>query len=82
MNDITAWTKGNLLIQSLSIDEIAKIIERKYALKVYLNQNRYRNEKITMKFMNGEDISEFMHILRCLVPGLRYKTENDKLYIY
>jgi ferric-dicitrate binding protein FerR (iron transport regulator) len=82
VDNITAWTKGNLLIQSMSMDEIAKIIERKYALKVYLNQNRYRSEKITMKFMNGEDIGEFMHILHCLVPNLQYKKENDKLYIY
>jgi ferric-dicitrate binding protein FerR (iron transport regulator) len=82
IEDVTAWTRGHILIQGLSIEEIAKIIERRYAMKVYLNLNRYKDEKITMKFMDGEDIAEFMKVLRCLVPGLRYKIENDKLYIY
>jgi ferric-dicitrate binding protein FerR (iron transport regulator) len=82
VDKITAWTKGNILVQGMSMDEIAKIIERKYALKVYLNLSRYENEKITMKFTDGEDINEFMHVLRYLIPNLRYKMEDDKLYIY
>jgi ferric-dicitrate binding protein FerR (iron transport regulator) len=82
VENVTAWTKGNVLIQSMSMEEIAKIIERRYAMKVYLNLNRHVNERITMKFMDREDISEFMKVLRCLVPNLRYKIEDDKLYIY
>jgi ferric-dicitrate binding protein FerR (iron transport regulator) len=82
VENVTAWTKGNVFIQSMSIEEIAKIIERRYAMKVYLNLNRHTDDKITMKFMDGEDITEFMKILRYLVPDLRYRIENDKLYIY
>jgi ferric-dicitrate binding protein FerR (iron transport regulator) len=83
VDNITAWTKGDILIQSKSIDEVAKILERKYALKVYLNSDRYKNEKITLKFMNEEGgINEFMKVLQHLVPKLTYKITNDKLYIY
>jgi ferric-dicitrate binding protein FerR (iron transport regulator) len=77
-----AWTKGNLIIQSRSIEEIAKMVERKYNLKVYTNFNRYKNEKITMKFMNDETITDVMDVLQGLVPNLQYKIENDQLYIY
>jgi ferric-dicitrate binding protein FerR (iron transport regulator) len=81
-NNALAWTKGNLIIQSMSIEEIAKIVERKYNLKVYTNFHRYKNEKITMKFKNDENITDFMNVLQHLVPNLRYKIEDDKLYIY
>jgi ferric-dicitrate binding protein FerR (iron transport regulator) len=81
-NDVMAWTKGNMIIQSMSIEEIAKIVERKYNLKVYANFSRYKNEKITMKFMNDESITDFMTVLQYLVPNLQYKIENDKLYIH
>lgn len=77
-----AWTEGNMIIQSLSITEVVKIIERKYAVKVYLNSNRYKQERITMKITDGENISEFMNVLQYLVPQLKYKIEADKLYIY
>ena len=77
-----AWTDGNLVIQGMTIDEVIKIIERKYAMTVYLNSNKYTNERITMKVTDGESISEFMSVLQYLVPQMKYKIENDKLYIY
>ncbi|HHV84296.1 MAG TPA: DUF4974 domain-containing protein [Petrimonas sp.] len=77
-----AWTKGNIIIQSMSIDEIVKTIERKYNKCVYLNSHRYSDEKITMKLDNEESITDFMNILQNIIPGLQYKIESDKLYIY
>jgi ferric-dicitrate binding protein FerR (iron transport regulator) len=81
-DDVLAWTKGNLIIQSMSIEEIAKIVERKYNLKVYANFTQFQNEKITMKFLDDETITDFMKVLQYLVPDLQYKIEQDKLYIY
>lgn len=77
-----AWTEGNLIIQSMSIDDVIKVIKRKYGMKVYLNSSNYKDEKITMKAIHGENITEFMAVLELLVPQLKYKIEDDKLYIY
>jgi ferric-dicitrate binding protein FerR (iron transport regulator) len=77
-----AWTKGNLIIQRMSIEEIVKIIERRYALKVYLNSNKYKDAKVTMKFTEEEGVTDCMNVLQYIIPNLRYKIENDKLYIY
>ena len=82
MDNIIAWTQGNLVIQSMTIDEIAQIIERKYALKVNLNSHKYKDERITIKVNKEEDITEFMTALAYLVPQLKYRMENDTLYIY
>jgi len=77
-----AWTEGNLVIQGMSIEEVVKVIERKYMMNVYLNSSKYKDERISMKIMHGEDITEFMSVLKYLVPQLKYKVENNKLYIY
>jgi len=79
---VIAWTQGNLIISRLRIEEIARIIERKYNLKVYVNSGRYPNELISMKLMHDEGVSEMMEILQDLVPKLKYKIDNDELYIY
>ncbi|MDR3219464.1 MAG: FecR domain-containing protein [Dysgonamonadaceae bacterium] len=79
---VIAWTQGNLIIQRMSIEEIAKIIERKYNLKIYVNSKKYPNERISMKLMHNESITEVMGILQHLVPNLGYKIENEHLYIY
>ena len=80
--NIIAWTKGDIVVQGMSMDEIVKTIERKYNMHVYLNSHRYKYERITMKLNSEENISDFMNILQNIIPGLRYKIESDKLYIY
>lgn len=82
MANVIAWTQGNLVIQSMSMDEIARIIERKFALTVNLNAQKYKNERITMKATHGESITDFMNILSYLVPQLKYRIENETLFIY
>lgn len=79
---ITAWTKNNLVIQALSIEEIAKVIERKFNMEVYLNSNRYKDELITIKLDNDENIIELLNIMKHIIPGFKYKIDMNKLYIY
>lgn len=82
IENVIAWTNGNMIIQDMPMNELIKVIERRYAIKVYLNSNKFQNESITMKITDGENIEEFMSIVQYLVPHLKYKIEDDKLYIY
>ncbi len=82
VGNITSWTEGNTFIQSLTMEELAKVIERKYAVKVNLNANKYRNDLISVKMSEKESISELMTVLQYLVPHMKYKIENNELYIY
>jgi ferric-dicitrate binding protein FerR (iron transport regulator) len=82
VDNVFAWKDGHLVIQGLPMNEIAKAIERRYGMIVYLNANKYEKERITAKFMHGESIYEFLSVLQQLVPDLQYKTEENKIYIY
>jgi ferric-dicitrate binding protein FerR (iron transport regulator) len=82
VENVFAWKDGHLVIQSMPMNEIAKMIERRYDVTVYLNANKYGKERITAKFIHGETIDEFLSVLQQLVPGLNYKTEENKIYIY
>lgn len=77
-----AWISGNLVIRSLPIDEVAKLIERKYGVDVFLNSSNFKDELITMKITDNEDITEFMQILQLLVPQLKYRLQGNDLFIY
>ncbi|MDR2564171.1 MAG: FecR domain-containing protein [Prevotellaceae bacterium] len=82
VENIIAWTKGNVVLQGAAIEEIAKIIERRYGMNVLLNSNKYQNERITLKLDDEAGLDELMNVLHHLIPGLHYKTDNNKLYIY
>ena len=82
IENVIAWTDGNMVISGKPMIDVIKIIERKYAMKVYLNSSTYENERITMKITDGEDITEFMSVLQYLIPRLKYKIDDNKMYIY
>jgi ferric-dicitrate binding protein FerR (iron transport regulator) len=82
VDNVLAWKDGHLVLQSLSMNEIAKMIERRYGLTIYLNTNKYEKERITAKFMHNETVQEFLSVLQQLIPGLNYKIEETKIYIY
>lgn len=80
--DATSWTTGNFYIESSSIERLAKAIERKYGVDVYLSSSKFKDEKITMRFMNNENLNECMDILQQIVPGLKYEIDANKVFIY
>jgi ferric-dicitrate binding protein FerR (iron transport regulator) len=82
INNVTAWMQGHLVFQQTSINEIIKTIERRYDVTVYLNSNHYDNEIVTAKFIHGESLEELLQILKEIIPGLRYKIEGKKIFIY
>lgn len=82
VESVIAWTKGNLVIRSLPLSEIARIIERRFDVEVCLNSKKYDDERITLKLGSGEGVTDMMDILQHLISGLNYKFDNGKLYIY
>jgi ferric-dicitrate binding protein FerR (iron transport regulator) len=82
MENVFAWKDGHLLIQSMSISEVAKAIERRYGVSVYISTDKYEKERITAKLIHGETVRDFLAILQQLVPNLKYKMDNHKIYIY
>ncbi|WP_165043257.1 FecR family protein [Dysgonomonas sp. ZJ709] len=78
-----AWREGHLIFQSLSINQIAELLERKYGITVYLNSNKYQNEKITAKFIHSEDVNDILVIMKQIIPNFSYKIEDKKkVFIY
>lgn len=79
---VLAWTEGNIIIQGMSMEEIAKTLERRYGVAISYNSFKFHDVKVTMKFVNGETLVDCMEVLKFLVPNLKYKIEDEKLYIY
>lgn len=78
----SAWVDGGLIIQNKTLEEVVRLVERKYAIKVYISANDYMKERLSMKVMHGEDIQEFMHILKYLIPQMNYQITDNNLYIH
>lgn len=82
IENVIAWIDGHMVIQSMPLNDVIKIVERKYAVNVYFDPNKYRNERITLKVVQEESIADFMTVLEYLIPEIKYKIKNDNVYIY
>lgn len=80
-NKALAWEKGGIMFDGETIHEIAKMIERKYGISVYITNNKYDNARITAKFIHGETIEEFLSVFSQIIPGMKYEIINRNVYI-
>lgn len=82
VENVMAWKKGYLMVDRMSITDIAKMLERKYDVTIYINSKIHDNQRITAKFKNNESLQESLFILQQLMENMQYKIEGNKVYIY
>lgn len=79
--DIFSWKDGCLCFKSASIHSIIGTIERYYGVHVYLTTGKYDSALVTAKFIHGESVEELFLALCLVIPGMKYKVENNSIYI-
>ncbi len=77
----TAWKRGDLCFRSESIHGIARAIERKYGINTYITSGKYDEMILTAKFVHGETLDQMLGAICKLVPGMKYRIENNCVYI-
>lgn len=77
----TAWIRGDMCFRSETIHGIVKAIERKYGLNTYITSGKYDDMILTAKFVHGETLDQMLSAICKLVPGMKYRIENDCVYI-
>jgi len=82
-DDVTSWTSGGLCFNNASIMEIINAVGRRHNVKIYLETDKYYQDRITAKFVHGETELEIMDALVRLMPGLHYRINSlGEIYIY
>ena len=80
-DDVVSWKDGELRIKSMSLNQVMKIIERRYDVNVHITTAAYNNAVLTIKFLNGESLEQVMEAISRLIPGMSYSIEDHDIYI-
>lgn len=67
------WKKQDLLLENVSVEEAAKVLEDKFDVKILVTDERIKTEKFTTVFLKNENLSQ---ILTSICEF------NDATYIY
>lgn len=77
----TVWKRGDMCFRSENIHGIARAIERKYGINTYITSGKYDDMILTAKFVHGETLDQMLGAICRLVPGMKYRIENNCVYI-
>ncbi|MBO9675019.1 MAG: FecR domain-containing protein [Sphingobacteriaceae bacterium] len=76
----TAWTNHELIYKNNSFDEVAKLFERWYGVKIAFKNPELKTVKFT-GHVDKETITEALNVLK-LIENFNYSIEGKNVYIY
>ena len=78
---LSNWKEGQLYFKNAPFGKLVKTIERKYNVTILYDQEKYKNNKLTVKFDHDETIDEVLSILEGILQNMKYKKNNDIIFI-
>ncbi len=81
MEDVTAWQRGELVFQQMTVTDIITILERKYNYQFIYSLHSLSKDRFSFRFKDQAPLSEVMDVIVDVVGNLSFKLEEDKCYI-
>lgn len=75
-----AWKKGELILNNVTMDEAARIMERWYNVQFEFRNPKLTTCRITVPFLKGEPVQEAMDVISGYI-GFTWKKEDGKIIL-
>lgn len=72
----TTWKSKYLILDDVSMETAAAIIEEKYNIKLLFDNDQVKSCRITATFLNGEDINQIITVVTGVI-GMEYSIQPD-----
>ena len=79
--EATLWTGGHIYIKSQTLEQAARMVERRFGVNIHFLTDKHQETVLTAKFANGETLHEIMAAIRQLVPEMEYSIEEKDILI-
>lgn len=77
---VMGWEDGYLYFVNASFPEIAAVLERRFNVSISYNSENMKRNEINVRFMPEETLYDILDVLKLLIPGSRYKMDDDRIY--
>ena len=62
-DELLAWQKGVIVLDDITLEKAATLLEKQYQIKIVFGNDRIRNCRIRASFFNGESLQEVMFVI-------------------
>lgn len=82
IEDVTAWQRGEVILNRATISEIIKTLERHYGITFHISKKKLLNQdRYNFVFKENADIKEVLDVMRTVIGEFEYKLEESICYI-
>ena len=78
MDDVTAWQRGELVLQKMTLTDIINVLERKYPYAFVYSIKNLKNDRFSFRFKDNAPLEEVMEIIVNVVGQMDYRIVEDK----
>lgn len=75
MEAVTAWQDGILLFRSVTLDEVAKELQRRFGMR-FIPDNDLGDDKYNFKFREDATLEEVLKVMSAVVKGFDYSIDE------
>lgn len=79
--DATAWQRGEIVMRSMTADEIFTRLGRRYPFTFVYSPHSLKPDRFTLTFASGAPLEEVMDIIVRVMGDISYRIEADRCYI-
>jgi len=76
----TAWVSNRLVLNNEAFDNVAKLLERKFDVHVFFDNDKLKDEHLTGVF-EKENIQEVLDVLK-MTTHFRYRIDGNNIHLY
>lgn len=77
---VIEWKKQDLIMDDVTLEEAAKLIENRYAVKVRFNNEKVKLCRFTAAFLNRNDITQVLNVIGD-ITGAKIMLKDNKVSI-
>jgi len=81
MADVTAWQRDELVFNEMTVEDIIRVLERKYDYTFVYSLSNLKKDRLSFRFKDKAPLAEVMDIIVDVAGNLKFKIEGDKCYI-
>ena len=81
MKDVTAWMRGELVFDKVTLAEIVRTLERHYGITFHISTKKSNQDRYNFVFRKDATLEETLEVMKVVIGQFNYRLEDSICYI-
>jgi len=81
LDDITAWQRNEMVFKSIEVEDILRMLERKYEITFQYRKGTFNHDKYNFRFRESSPLPEIMDIIQTVAGTFDYVIAGKVCYL-